>query len=131
MKKKNIYTLFIFTLCIFITSCNNHTTPPTPSKPQILVSLPPYEHLIKKIVGDDYCVQTVVPVGSDPHSYEPSAKQTSQIANAVLWFKIGESFEKKLLSAIQQKKPESARHRFETSNSSFKKSWMLHSSRQY
>ncbi len=102
MKKKIIYGLFIF-ISIFVVSCNSASAPPP--KAQILVSLAPYEHLIKKIVGEEYQIQTVVPLGSDPHSYEPSAKKTSQMADATVWFTIGEGFEKKLLKAMKQKNP--------------------------
>lgn len=105
MKNKIFFVSFILSLSLLTFSCNTHNSNPTPAKPQILVSLAPYQHLVKKIVGDSYCIQTVVPIGADPHTYEPNAKQATQIANASIWFRIGEPFEKKLLTAIKQKNP--------------------------
>lgn len=72
-------------------------------KPTLLVSVAPYQKLVEKIAGDTFQVQTVVPPGSNPHAYEPTLKQIGSISQGLIWFRIGESFEKKVFPVIQEK----------------------------
>lgn len=92
-----------FTGCIALLVCACGIQSPRPSKPLVLVSLPPYQFLIEQIVGDQCSVKTVVPLGANPHTYEPSARQATEIASARMWFRIGEPFEKKMFLALQEK----------------------------
>lgn len=92
--------LFICFLTITLFSCgkieNNRL------KPCILVSIPPYKTLVEEIAGDDFEICSVAPLHADPHHYEPTPKQIAQIIDSKLWFRIGESFEIKLLSVLKQ-----------------------------
>lgn len=94
-----------------MTSCNsNHgSTPISSQKPTILVSIAPYQFLTARIAGDNYQIQTVVPPGSNPHIYEPTAKQLSTISQGTLWFQIGESFEKQIFPVLKEKNPRLAK----------------------
>jgi zinc transport system substrate-binding protein len=73
-------------------------------KPLLLVSLAPYETLVQTIAGDEFEVEAVVPINADPHNYEPTSKQLSTIAEGKIWFRIGESFEQKLLPLLKNTK---------------------------
>ncbi len=107
---KTMHKLFATILLagfLFICPSCNKTSPATPDqqKPLILVSIAPYQYLISRIAGDDFSVQTVVPAGSNPHAYEPTVKQISGITRGKIWFLIGEPFEKKILSVLNEKDP--------------------------
>jgi zinc transport system substrate-binding protein len=73
-------------------------------KPVVLVSIPPYQTLVEKIGGDSLTVKTIVPVGANPHTFEPTARQASQTVKATLWLRIGEPFEEKLTSFLEGQK---------------------------
>lgn len=84
-------------------SCGGQKPAPgSNKKPILLVSIPPYQSLVQKIAGDTFEVVTVVPPNADPHTYEPTARQLSEIADGCIWFRIGEPFEKKLLPLLQK-----------------------------
>ncbi len=70
-------------------------------EPLILVSVPPYKHLVKSLVGTRFRVESVVPNGFDPHMYEAKPRDMKKLNNAVLWFGIGEAFEYQLLEALK------------------------------
>jgi zinc transport system substrate-binding protein len=59
---------------------------------------------VQKIAGDEFEVQTVVPMNADPHHYEPTSKQLTEIAEGKIWFRIGESFERKLIPLLKKTK---------------------------
>lgn len=71
----------------------------------ILVSVAPYEFIVKKIVGDTQQVLLFVPSGASPHYFEPNAKQILAAGKADIWFLIGESFERNALPSMKQHNP--------------------------
>ncbi|MBJ7450110.1 MAG: zinc ABC transporter substrate-binding protein [Parachlamydiales bacterium] len=84
--------------------CCQHS--PTSNKVKVLVSVAPYATFIKEIAGDLVDIIILVPSGSSPHTYEPSAKQTSMASNAVIWFRIDEAFENRILTALSSSHPD-------------------------
>lgn len=95
-------SIFLCLLTLF--SC---TKKPVPSnqKPLVLVSIAPYRFITERIAGQSLDVKTVVPAASNPHSFEPTSKDVSQMSQAQVWFRIGEPFEKKIVSILQTKNP--------------------------
>jgi zinc transport system substrate-binding protein len=49
--------------------------------------------MAEEIGGDRVNVEMVIPPGADPHTYEPTSKQMTQIAEADLFLKIGHDLE--------------------------------------
>lgn len=96
--KKSFFLIFSL-LLLFSCGKKDFAT----QKPTLLVSVAPYQSLVERIAGDAFEVKTVVPPGSNPHAYEPTAKQIGSIGQGLLWFRIGESFEKKILPVLQEK----------------------------
>lgn len=99
--KKSCF-LMISLLCFF--SCGKKDF--SAEKPTLLVSVAPYQKLVEKIAGDSFQVHAVVPPGSNPHAYEPTLKQIGSIGQGLIWFRIGESFEKKVFPVLQEKHSE-------------------------
>lgn len=97
---KKILIALLLSLTLVGCSASKTTANPTPKKTLLLVSVPPYQSLVQQIAGDAFLVTTVVPPSADPHTYEPTARQLSEIAEGRLWFQIGEPFERKLFSLL-------------------------------
>jgi zinc transport system substrate-binding protein len=94
---------FIF-FCALAMGCS--TPPPHPSskKSLLLVSIPPYQTLVREVAGEQFEVETVVPLNGDPHTYEPTSKQTRRLSEGQIWFQIGEPFEKKITPLLTNTK---------------------------
>ncbi|HEX2582648.1 MAG TPA: zinc ABC transporter substrate-binding protein [Chlamydiales bacterium] len=95
---------FFLLLVCALAACCSPKTKEEARKPLLLVSLPPYETLVQTIAGSEFEVEAVVPINADPHNYEPTSKQLSTIAAGKIWFRIGESFEQKLLPLLKNTK---------------------------
>lgn len=61
----------------------------TPEKLTVAVTILPQEAFVKAVCGDLVNVLTIVPPGSSPESYEPTAKQMEDFAKANIYFTIG------------------------------------------
>ncbi len=94
---------FSLLFCALLIGCSQKTEQ-GPNKPLLLVSLAPYQTLVQKIAGEEFKIETVVPINTDPHHYEPTSKQLSTIAEGKIWFRIGESFERKRLPLLKDTK---------------------------
>ncbi len=73
-----------------------------PARPIVLVSVLPQKFLVETIAGDACRVEVLVPAGASPHSYEPRARQIDLIKEAVLWLRIGEGFEERLIPLVRR-----------------------------
>ena len=82
-------------LFLHLGACEKNDAPKT-EKPIVLVSVPPYAYFVKKIAGDAVVVSTLVPVGANPHIYEPTPKEVQSHQNAKLWVRLGETFDAKV-----------------------------------
>lgn len=74
-------------------------------KKQILVSIAPYRFIVEQIAGSDFEVSTIVPQNADPHSFEPTSRQVTDLTRGEVWFLIGESFEKKIIPVLKDRNP--------------------------
>lgn len=95
-------------LCIFLlTSCNNGKKKSyDPGKPTVSVTIEPYRYFVEQIAGDDVNINVMVPAGSNPETYEPTAQQMVDLSNSALYFKVGEiGFEKTWSKKLQQNAP--------------------------
>lgn len=88
--------LFLLILLIPLCSCEKKEGAKD-GKPTVLVSVPPYAFFVKKIAQDAVNIETLVPVGANPHIYEASPKEVQRHQNAVLWVYLGEAFDQKVL----------------------------------
>lgn len=99
-----------FFLCLALVGCGRIEKNSTPQKTLLLVSLPPYKTLVQQIAGDEFEVVSVVPVNADPHTYEPTSRQLTQVARGEVWFRIGEPFENKLIPLLKETELVDLRH---------------------
>lgn len=90
-------------ICCLALAFGCSKTPVKCTKPLLLVSISPYRFLTERIAGEEFEVQTVVSGTANPHSYEPTAGQVSKMCQSLVWFRIGEPFEEKILPILKQR----------------------------
>lgn len=62
-------------------------------KPNVIATASMIQDMAQNIVGDLYEVDLIVPIGGDPHIYEPTPGDAKKVAQANLIFKNGLTFE--------------------------------------
>ena len=72
----------------------------------VMVSILPQQYLVQQIGGDEVRVGVMVPPGHEPHTYEPTPRQVSEISHAAVYFRIGMPFEVAILSKIEANLPD-------------------------
>lgn len=69
---------------------------------QVLVSIAPQKFLVEEIGSDHVSVEVIVPAGASSHSYEPNVRQMSALSKGDIWFRMGESFEDRLVKIFSK-----------------------------
>lgn len=93
--------LFFFLLLLGIISCGR-------SKKEeegriITVSIPPFKYFVEQIAGDKFIINVMVPPGANPHIYEPSPDQITQLSRSVAYISNGYlAFEKTWLERFSE-----------------------------
>lgn len=67
----------------------------------VAVSILPQSYFVQRIGGDYVSVTTLVGPGQEPHTFDPTPKQLSSLAQAKLYFTIGIGFEAGLVGKIR------------------------------
>src|SRR5574344_301280 len=72
----------------------------------ITVTIEPLRFFTEKIAGDRLPVQTMVPSGSNPETYEPTPRQLVELSHSPFYIKIGEiGFETTWMQKLQENAP--------------------------
>lgn len=71
------------------------------------VTIEPQKYFLEAIVGDKFTVNTAIPSGSNPESYDPSPSQMVNISKSKMYFKVGNmGFENSWLNNIGANNPQ-------------------------
>ncbi len=94
--------------CLVTTACSADTAVDASSEgqPTVVVTTNILGDVVEQLVGEAFEVVTVMPVGSDPHSFQPSAQQVNQITQADALIVSGGGFEEGLLDVIESAEAE-------------------------
>jgi zinc/manganese transport system substrate-binding protein len=68
---------------------------------QVVASFSILEDVVQVVAGDAADVSTLIPVGADPHTFEPTPRDLTAIADADVVFTNGAFFEEGLLASIE------------------------------
>ena len=90
MKKALLFSLI---LVLALSACASPADPGEAEKLTISVSILPQQWFVDQIGGDRVRTQAMVSSGDDPHTYEPSPRQMTNLADSQLYFTIGVEFE--------------------------------------
>lgn len=100
---KLIFVLGVFSI-LWSSGCKSPQPPD--SRNIITVSILPQKYFVEKIAGNTFQIEVMVPLGTSPETYEPTARQLKQVANSSIYFSIGHiDFELALLDKIQGSNP--------------------------
>ncbi len=75
-------------------------------EPIAFVSIGPQRYLVQSIAGSRIRVEVLVQSGQDPHTFEPTPKQMTQLSRGQLYFRIGVAFERSLIPRIRSSNPQ-------------------------
>ena len=74
-------------------SINTLSAQTEPEKPLVVATASIFADMAENIAGDEVRIESVVPIGGDPHIYEPTPSDAQLIADADLILKNGLTFE--------------------------------------
>lgn len=77
--------LYLSVLLYLIIGCNSTND----NKDVISVTIEPQRYFVEKIVGDKFEVNTIVPAGTSPETYDPTPSQMVDLGRSRLYFKVG------------------------------------------
>lgn len=91
----------LFTLFPLLLGCSSRGE--ESSKKTIYVTITPLRALVEEITGGDYVVQTLVPKGASPETFEPTMKHLMALNDAEQVFSVGLiNFEQELVSSVKE-----------------------------
>lgn len=108
MKRHDL--LFVsLVVCLFAGILLSCTRKAKDESKTITVTIAPLAYLTEKIAGSDYQIETFVPNGSSPETYEPSPQQLVRLSNSKIYFYVGHlGFEQTWLPKMEQNAPNTA-----------------------
>jgi len=92
-------TLFVGLLLGALAGCSS-TSSSSDGKPTVVVTTPILGDLVRQVGGDQVDVEVLIPLGADPHEFEPSASQAARLRDASLIVANGLGLEERLESFI-------------------------------
>ncbi len=76
---------------------------PEDDRPVVTVSILPQKYFVERLAGDKFNVNVLVPPGAEPETYEPTPRQLREVANSLVYFRIGYiEFERTVLRSLNQ-----------------------------
>ncbi|HSG43761.1 MAG TPA: metal ABC transporter substrate-binding protein [Anaerolineales bacterium] len=89
---RNLQLLWI--ICLFgISACGGNASPVGTTDPGILTSTTFLADITRNIAGDRVPVESLLPIGADPHSYQPTPRDAAKIADSELLIINGAGYE--------------------------------------
>ena len=79
------YIYLSLLLFLLIVGCNNASD----NISTISVTIEPQRYFVEKIAGDKFEVNTIVPSGTSPETYDPTPSQMVALGKSVIYFKVG------------------------------------------
>lgn len=98
--------LILFLIASLFISCNQ-TNKPASVKTTITVSILPQKYMVQQIAGEEFNIMVLVPDGSGPETYEPTARQMQEISVSKACYITGLlDFEKSWIPKVSEIYPE-------------------------
>ncbi len=86
--------LAIWILLLFsISACGQNASPSRTADPVILTSTTILADITRNVAGDRLPVESLLPIGTDPHSYQPTPRDVVQVADSKLLIINGAGYE--------------------------------------
>lgn len=78
----------VLAICVMLCLCGCNRTLNS-GKPNIAVTIVPQAEFVRAVAGDLWDVNVIVPAGSSPETFEPTATQRMALQDSVIYFSIG------------------------------------------
>ena len=78
--------IYTFALSFLLLACNSNRENDTNV---LTVTIEPQRYFMEQIVGDKFQINTLVPPGTSPETYEPSPSAMIKLGNSKAYFKVG------------------------------------------
>ncbi|NLG16228.1 MAG: zinc ABC transporter solute-binding protein [Fibrobacter sp.] len=91
MQNTSIYKVILIFTGLILLNCSSPAE--KASKLHVFVTIPPQKYFLEKIGKDLVQINTLIPPGASPHSYEPKPSQLTGLSRTKLFFAIGGDFE--------------------------------------
>lgn len=102
--KIRFYYLLSFLLLIGMAGA---CTKPKEKKPLVTVTILPQQYFAEQIAGDKFEINTMVPRGSSPESFDPSPSSLQKVSDSRAYFMIGHiGFELAWMKKLEENNPE-------------------------
>ncbi|WP_077624913.1 metal ABC transporter solute-binding protein, Zn/Mn family [Sediminibacillus massiliensis] len=90
-----LYGFLLFGVLFFLAGCSENAGQPNDddSNYTIKTTIYPIQYIVERLGGNAINAQTIYPPGSDAHSYEPTSKEITEIANSDTFIYLGEELE--------------------------------------
>jgi zinc/manganese transport system substrate-binding protein len=100
---KRIATAVILTATVMAAACGDtaRSGDSDPDGLSIVATTSILGDVLRNIVGDDAAVSVLIPIGADPHDYQPSARQVAAVAEADLVVANGLALEETLNDVLE------------------------------
>lgn len=103
MRHITLHLLLALCSALLLLACSIKSTP---DQRTIIVSIEPLRYFTEQIAGDRFQVQSMVPAGSNPEIYEPSARQMIDLAHSDMYIKVGQiGFERAWMKRLEKNAP--------------------------
>lgn len=73
----------------------------SPPPPRVFAGIEPVAWLVRQVAGDEVEVQTLLPAGTAPETFEPSARHLVRLAGSDRLFVVGLPFERQLVDRLR------------------------------
>jgi len=81
--------ILLLAIAAIFGSCSSKKTQNEEPSKFITVSILPQKTFVKKITGDDFVVNVLIPPGTSPAAYTLLPSQLEEISKSAIWFRIG------------------------------------------
>lgn len=104
MKLSAHISLFLLAAsAVIVTSCGSSHAD-RDDRPAMTATILPLKHIVEQIVGQDFAIEVLVPVGASPETFEPTPKQYIRMNESQMVFTTGLiDFENTLLARMERK----------------------------
>jgi ABC-type Zn uptake system ZnuABC Zn-binding protein ZnuA len=95
---------------LLLTACGNDNanSNTTDDKLQVVTTLPLFADFVRNVGGDRVEVTSLLPLGADPHTFEPSPRDVEPITKADIAFANGLDLEPSLIKVLETNLPDDA-----------------------
>ena len=97
----NVRVLGLALLTLTLVGCGGGDGAADSARPTVVVTTSILGDVVGNLAGDEFDVVTIMPVGADPHDFQPSAQQVAQIGEADVLIANGGGFEVGLADVIE------------------------------